>query len=230
MKPLNKERFYDFCNSYPGCERIDHLKVPPDAPERADYFLNDRRVIVEVKSLETDPNDKLAKFLIKSGVALREGTSVLSEVCKGHPDPKLEDKAWSVFTSSIARDMEKANSQIRETKQIFGVDEADGVLVIFHGKVESFNPDIILARVRQRLRKRNTNGGWAHDQLTHIVLVSEMHGLKVTDGSVAAAIIPLPNHGAVEKFGGRALIARLFDDWAKHLGRRNRTIPASALT
>lgn len=226
---MDKNRFLEFCKSFPGAECIDDLPVPPQSPDRADYFFYGRRIIVEVKSIEKDPNAKLVRFLRQSGIDLPDGRYALSEVVKGHPDSDLESKAWDKFTASISRALEKANSQIRDTKKIFQTGEADGVLILFHGKVASLTPDIILARVRQRLMKQTETGEWAHSHLTHIVLLSEIHKLKLTDGTMLSAIIPIANHGAVDKFGTGAYISAMFNIWAQYLGRRNHVIPASAL-
>jgi hypothetical protein len=40
--PLNKDRFYQFCDTYPGSERIDDIPVPETPLQRADYFFNNR--------------------------------------------------------------------------------------------------------------------------------------------------------------------------------------------
>ena len=226
---MDTTRFLDFCKSFPGAECIDDLPVPPQSPDRADYFLYGRRIIVEVKSLEDDPNDKLVRFLRSSGINLPAGKYALSDVVKGHRDPDLEKKAWDKFTASISRALEKANSQIRDTKKILEIGEADGVLILFHGKVANLTPDIILARIQQRLMKQTHTGEWAHSHLTHIVLLSEIHKLKLIDGTMLSAIIPVANHGAVERFGTGAYISAVFNIWAQYLGRRNFVVPASAL-
>jgi len=226
-----KDTFTEFCASISGAERIDALLIPPYASDRADVFFANRRVICEIKALETDTNDKIVRLLNKEGISLPEGQHVLTEVVKGHPSASsLERKAFAAVTAPVSRALEKANSQIRDTKTIFGIDDADGIVVFLHGSVHVLTPDVILARVRQRLRKRHetTRSGPAHDQITWVILFSELHAVKLYDGLVAP-IIPLRNAEVPEKFGSGAIVDHLIAGWADWNRRPMQVVHASAL-
>lgn len=226
--PLNKDRFYQFCDTYAGAVRIDDLPIPETSLQRADYFFNNRRVIAEVKSIETDPNRKLAQFIEDAGIRPPGPTAVLSEVVKGHADPKLEHKAFTKFTDSIARSMEEANSQIRDTKKLLRV-EADGILIFIHGNLPNMTPDHMHTRILREMKKRTPEGGTKYDQLRWVIIVSEIHKLKTTDGKMLAAFITLGNDEVPDQFGCDVFVSELAERWAAFTGRTNRTIPASAI-
>jgi hypothetical protein len=57
-------RFLDFLAGLPGSERIDGLSLPSQqGVEIADFLLADRRVIIEVRSLEKDTASKVQEVL-----------------------------------------------------------------------------------------------------------------------------------------------------------------------
>src|SRR4029453_19444881 len=61
-----EERFLNFLAGVPGSERIDALGLPShEGVEYADFLLDGRRVVVEVKSLETDTALKVEEVLQK---------------------------------------------------------------------------------------------------------------------------------------------------------------------
>jgi hypothetical protein len=61
MKNSLNYRFKLFLAQLPSVEAIDEIKLPPDVSEekRADFLVENRKVIVELKSLECDPEQKI---------------------------------------------------------------------------------------------------------------------------------------------------------------------------
>ncbi len=51
--------------SLADAERIDDIEMPHgyESSRRADYFLSQRNVVIELKSLETDPSEKIETVL-----------------------------------------------------------------------------------------------------------------------------------------------------------------------
>ena len=68
-------RFTEFCRSIAGIEEIDAMIFSRDKQwfKRADFLLDARSVICEVKSLETDTAPKFAAFLKQEGIDLPPG-------------------------------------------------------------------------------------------------------------------------------------------------------------
>src|SRR4051794_27913401 len=61
MQPSLELRMKNFLSALPGAEVIDELKPPPmfEDTRRADYFLSERRVVVELKALTVDTSHKI---------------------------------------------------------------------------------------------------------------------------------------------------------------------------
>jgi hypothetical protein len=216
------ERFTEFCESLVQAERIDALPLTDEQKraKKADFFFAGRRIICEIKTLETDTNDKIAKVLLEAGVQLSIGDNAIHTVLAGRPDKqKLYRKCINVMTTSVSDGVDDANRQIRETKRTFGISEADGLLVLLHGRVQVLNPDVILKRVAERLRKKTTVELPAHADLSYVVLFSEGHKFRTTDGRLLAPVIALPNSAVAEHFGVSAFAKVLADGWAKWNGQ-----------
>ena len=64
MRDLER-RFKAFMASLPDAENIGAIELPEQFRDakRADYFLGDRRVVVELKNLVADPSEKIESVL-----------------------------------------------------------------------------------------------------------------------------------------------------------------------
>jgi hypothetical protein len=125
------ERFTEFCESLRLAERIDALPLTDEQrrARKADFFFQARRIVCEIKTLETDTNPKIAKVLLDAGVTLTLGDNRIDTVLAGRPDgQELYRKCINVMTTSVSDGVDEANRQIRETKRTFGIHEADGLL------------------------------------------------------------------------------------------------------
>ena len=229
-----KNRFTALCDAFPGSERIDHIALTADQKssqlKRADFFFEDRTIICELKSLETDTNDKIIPILKAAGVPLAAGTFELTALIRERPDyDQLYRACVNALTTSVQDGLSDANRQIRETKRLFGISDADGLVIFLHGRVAVLNPDIIMNRILERLAKRKDDGSPSHESVSAIVLMSEIHKLKFTDGTMASAAIPVAHEAVPAFFNVMNFSRRLVDAWADWNGRRKHVIPASAL-
>jgi len=193
------EELFRFCDSIPSAERIDDLDFP-EWLQKADYLFRRRSIVCEIKTLETETNDKLTPILQAAGVQLPSGEFELTKVLEGRPDAdELYWKCVNAITTAVKSGMDAANKQIADTKKAFDIPDADGLWIILHPKVHVLNPDVIMTRIARRLQKRNKAGGPAYDQITSYVLFSEIHKLKLSDGTMLSAIIPVLNPEAPPK-------------------------------
>ena len=222
------ERFSEFCDSLGQAERIDSLPMTQAqrATKKADFFFAGRRIICEIKTLTTDTNDKIVRVLYEAGIRLPDGSYAIHDVLADREDKdQLYRKCLNVMTTSVSDAVDDANRQIRETKKAFGIPEADGLLVLLHGRVAVLNPDVILKRVGERLNKRLACGASAHEHLNYVMLFSEVHKLKrLSDGALLAAVLPFANRAAPGRFGVSAFSRVLADGWSEWNRRTNTTI------
>lgn len=77
------ERFKEFLSSLIEVENIDELDMPQKQKEasRADYFTENRQLIIELKSLETNTEYKIEKIL-ESHRSRHEGFCSFNEKCR----------------------------------------------------------------------------------------------------------------------------------------------------
>jgi len=225
------ERFIEFCDSLTQAERIDALTLTDEQEraKKADFFFAGRRIVCEIKTLETDTNDKIIKVLMEAGVRLTMGDNAIHDVLAGRPDKQgLYRKCVNVMATSVKEAVDDANRQIRETKRTFAISEADGLLVLLHGRVEVLSPNVILKRVAERFRKRTSVGLPAHADLSYVLLFSEGHKVRTSDGRLLAPVIAYPNSAVSERCGVGAFAKTLAEGWAKWNGRPMSVIPTES--
>ena len=207
------EKFTSFVRSYEGAEIIDELSLTPDqqAAQKADYFFNGRTIIDEQKSLEIDTAHKIEAILKPyEGTAewpLFYGEQELQKIVNFLPNPeKINAKILEAVTDSIEGLFEKANRQIRTTKQTFGLPSSGGLLVILNDLVDVLSPDILAFRVRRCLQKRTKTGEPRFPEVTVVWAINTAHYTQLTPTLKAMPLLimpsglPDPNH--VETFVG----------------------------
>jgi hypothetical protein len=188
-----KDRFERFMLSTPGVESIDQLLRHGGSPgaERADYLACARRAIIEVKSLDVNPDYKVQGFLDKLGQSGRlpaAGDTTLAELLSKLPDGQaLFDEIRERVTKVLDDIVAKADHQTRDTKQTFKITEALGVLVVLNESATVLFPDISTVKLFEMLRKqRDGQLRYVHNQV--IILISEAH---LIDAGEAVTMFPI---------------------------------------
>ncbi len=123
-------RFKVFLRDLEGAESIDDLELTPEQ-ERAnkgDYFFAGRTVIGELKALYEDTASKIESILAPYQETpewpVFFGKQDLNKVLQHLPDgDKIRAKIFGTITRSIEAVVEKANRQIRATKETFELPE-----------------------------------------------------------------------------------------------------------
>lgn len=167
-----------------GVESVDQLMTPCvlEARQRADYLACNRRVVIEQKSLDVNPDYKVQRFLddlAKAGRLPSSGETVLAELLSKVSDgvvlfDKLRERVTKVLDDIIA----KADHQTRDTKQTLRIPEAIGVVVVLNERAQLLLPDIATVKLFDALRKRRPDGElrYVHNQV--IILISEAHVIE----------------------------------------------------
>ncbi len=186
-----KERFEQFMLSTPGVESIDELVRPRESQltgqKRADFLACDRRAVIETKSLDVDPVEKIQRFLDKLARSVRlpkVGDTTLGELLQELPDgqtryDELRVRVTRVFEDNIAR----SDDQTRDTRKIFNIPHAIGVVVILNENASLLYPDQSMLRIDEAINKRHA--GHLRYKENHVVIyISEAHIVDVGDGSI----------------------------------------------
>lgn len=121
-------RFSSFLKTFPGAESLDDLLMSAkyDGERRADFLLFERRVIVEIKSLETDTSPKveteIAKHREREDFPLFYGEVELNKVLKNLPDgQQINEQIFLRTTRSIEEATKSAEKQIENTAKLLGI-------------------------------------------------------------------------------------------------------------
>jgi hypothetical protein len=220
-----EERFLNFLAGVPGSERIDALGLPShEGVEYADFLLDGRRVVVEVKSLETDTALKVEEVLQKHKnrpeYPVFYGEWPLERVLAYLPDrDAIRAEIYEGVTRSIERAFKKAGHQVAGTKSLLRLQDPIGILVLLNGSLEIFSPELLAQRVSQTFVKKNDAGDIRYPHIQWACVVSETHYAPL--GQLQAMpIIKIEGPTAVRYPGSSTVVDDLRDRWAKHCGHQ----------
>lgn len=171
-----EERFHRFAMQMRGAESIDELVPDTAQGQRGDYLWRGRSVIVELKVLTGDPTLKIDRAFEtlsqRDDFPLFVGPSPVDKIFRHLPDGKDQMRRLRQqvlrSTESAFRD---AKRQVTNTKQIFGLDDALGILVVLNPSIEALSP-VDVGKELSRLLERRQTDEWAIDV---VWLLSEAH-------------------------------------------------------
>jgi hypothetical protein len=216
-------RFIEFCRSVPGAEEVDALALTSEQKalklKSADFLFDNRSIICEIKSLETDTAWKFTAFLKQQGFELPPGEYSVQQLFSTKPNgQELFQKASSIVATSVADGLADANRQIRDTKKLLGISAADGVVVILNGMVEVLGPQLVIKRILERLDKLADDGTPYYSHVALILYFSEKH-LRESAAGDAAVAFPIRNEGVPALTDLNAVASKFVKGWAEFNGR-----------
>ena len=145
MKSCADEKTFDAFVESVGGYRIDKLHPNPDVLN-ADYVFPADKVIIEMKTLETEIHNS-DQFQAKMQVVHRQ----LYEKYKKTPlslDPEVSFqylKAFiDLFRAPLSRIVKKANRQIKSTKEHMGYADYRGILLLINDNLRELPPRLML--------------------------------------------------------------------------------------
>ena len=176
--------------SLPDAESIDSLPMPVgfQGSQRADYFLDDRCVIVELKSLESDPTHKIEKVLeprrASEDFPQFFGEADLAAVLSKLPDgEQLNRKIALHITRAIEEAFRNAKRQIAATRESFGAPSASGALILLNHDVDVLAPKLVAHRCRQLLVNLDPADEYA-GSINCVWIIQATHHAGVRDGKL----------------------------------------------
>lgn len=121
-------------------------------PDNADYFLFNRSVVAELKCLEKNyfSDKKIGKKLddalnrwLKLGVLRPEHIKNGSFQTDDLPI-ECASEVIEIFSAPVKNAVKKANKQIKETKNYFGIPDSKGLLILANDGNYSINPKLMM--------------------------------------------------------------------------------------
>lgn len=218
-------RFKVFLRDLEGAEPIDDLELTPEQrrANKADYFFAGQAVIGELKALYEDTASKVESII----GPYREtpewpvffGQQDLKKILRHLPDG---DEIWAGVVAAVTRSIEalveKANRQIRATKETFGLPEAGGLMIIVNDAVDVLSPDLIVYRVRKALNKRTPGGELRFPNVSAVLVIGAAHYTQMNPVLKGLPILLIPNAvpeaARVEEF-----VRELNEKWAAFEGK-----------
>lgn len=175
-------RFKVFLRDLGGAESIDDLPLTPEQRRagKATYFFAGRAVIGEFMALHDH-------MIAKMGAALARyrgtpewphlsGEQELEKILRYLPArDKIRARILASVTRPIEAAVQRADSRIRSTKEVFGLPEAGGLLIILNDAADTLSPDLIAYRVGRAIRKRTPEGGPKFPHVSAVAIIGTAH-------------------------------------------------------
>lgn len=218
-----RDRFDRFIRTVRGFESIDELlkEIHLEGKKRADYLLWNRQIIVEQKVLVEDPADKPQKFvnqLMNKGRTLVYGKVSTERIFAGMPDGSEQKKRMFLsITKGLEATFADADKQTQDTREIFSIPEAVGMVVILNVSAPTLHPDLIRYGLSQVLLKRRHDGSVRYSHNDGVVMISEAHTDVSKNGRGAPCFSSPTPHTKSDQLV-RAFSDSLVQSWAAFNG------------
>ncbi|MCO6413348.1 MAG: hypothetical protein J5I92_11425 [Thiogranum sp.] len=192
--------------------------------KRADFLLDDRRIVLELKFLQANPEYKVEERLgphrDRPDFPVFYWDADLNEVLRHLPDGEdIRREISNAVTRSIQGALEKADDQIRATKTALNIPDACGVAVILNERIGMLAPDLVTAKSSEILLKRK-EGQIRYRDIAYVWIISESHRLSCDEDSGNASTILLAGPMADAHASAGDYLSSLMEQWAQFLGVR----------
>jgi hypothetical protein len=216
-------RFDAYLRSVRGFESVDTLLdgVHLEGTKRADYLLWNRSVIVEQKTLESDPSDKPQKFmdrLLEERRVLAYGnvstTQVFSQLSDGE---EQERRLARSITKGLEDSLAMADRQTRDTREIFALSDALGIVIVLNTGALTLDPALIAYGVGQAYGKRTAAGDVRYPHNDGVIVISGAHA-SITPKGPALPCIAGPTPHSMRGDRVREFCEEFVSGWAAFNG------------
>lgn len=201
-----ENRFNHFVRTFPGAEVIDSLDWPdhPSKRRKADFLLEERQVVIELKTLTKNTADKVEREMDRHRerreFPLFYGTRDIQSVLADLPDGKdINRRIFGAITRSIEGDVRSAEEQITHTKHVLELSTAAGMLVILNDSIDVLDPAMAGHRVAS-LMKRQRTGNNDSDKIDFACLIFESHSVGGSASLPVFSCMLIQREGAAAKF------------------------------
>jgi hypothetical protein len=208
-----------------GAECINELVKTPEQEkaDKADYFLEGRRVVLELKDLQTDQGWRVQKVLDRWRRApdwpLFGGQLDLSVALQRYPRREtFERELYYEVCASLDRVVKKANRQLRETRRTFTLDNsALGVLAILNDRFDLLTPSVVATRLGQLIARASRDGRRRFGDLDSAIYVQWAHEVERSDGARRTPVIAVVEQRRVEAGYPGRFEDSFMEAWARFL-------------
>ena len=177
------ERFERCIRTFEGFEDIDSLlNGTASDMKRADYFILGRSVIIEQKTLTTNPEHKVQKYadqLLGEGKFDANGRHSLQPIFDGRSDGREHHRRLLYKLSAIVEgDISDADKQLRDTREMFSLPDAMGIVVLLNEGAHALDPQLTHFRVEGLLAEKAEQGAVRFPNTDLVIVIDDIHFLK----------------------------------------------------
>ena len=212
------EEFYEAMRSIGG-QRPAEIDPVASKALNADVVFRNENVILEVKTLMTDPSersdhiDKVSavyeRWMGRPGVPIIFGQVSLSTA---DVPPEMGFELARTLADPIRTAVTKANRQIRDVKTSLNMPDAHGILVLCNAGATTLKPDLILHALHHALGHRHSSINSAIF-LTHGVPV---HVPNIPEPVEVFGFVSRENYAPLPE----AFASKVQDAWMRHQSRK----------
>ncbi len=159
--PLLESEFKNYLISKAGAIDIDTLPTQKFPKKKADYFIANKRSILEIKCIKSDRADALEPWLqkrietsseFKNGMPIVFGTIPFEQIYEGHSNKELFNKQLDTLAARTLIDyVRNAKHQIYETKKALACSDALGFLIILNEAYEFYETWFVYRMIQSML-------------------------------------------------------------------------------
>ncbi len=216
-------RFRSFLDACPWAENIDRLTLTEEQQRslKADYLIEERRLVVEVKSADKemgpDFEKALAPFMEEKDWPVFYGKANVAPFLEGHPRRnEIMPVLMAAVTKALETQIKKANQQVRATKETFGLPSSQGLVVYLNDRTEVVAPDVVAHRVARMFQSRHADGRFRYSSLHALLVMSEAHYISAGPVAPAAPCLFVGREGLRPDDPSKIGSDRIVSEWARH--------------
>ncbi|MBK7876012.1 MAG: hypothetical protein IPJ77_09710 [Planctomycetes bacterium] len=179
-----------------GAEPIDNLPMTTEQRQgrKADYFLDERRIVIEVKLLTDSRIDSVRETMDswrrEPDWPLFRGELSVAEIAAMHPrGPELHRALFVAASKVIGRCARNANEQIGETVRVFRLGAPQGVLLLLNESVDILEPGMLGTAAMNAIRAMKADGTRELAHLDGVIIISWAHEVRSPNGELASPVI-----------------------------------------
>jgi hypothetical protein len=183
-----RRRFESFVRTLDGFEHIDALLKHSknlDRKQRADYLFQGRQIIVEQKTLVSDPirkPQKVADKIMRERGIVAYGTVSTRRIFSSQPDANsLQSRLVLSIGRTIHEVVAKADKQTRDTRSIFDLPDAVGAIVLLNEGAGMLAPEIIGYVLSNTFQERDEEGAPRYKHNDAVIGISEVQTVPVPE-------------------------------------------------
>lgn len=215
----------DFLSCLDYVETLDGNVKAPDGVRIADYLFFNGKTVTELKTLKSDPSDKLnakaQELMDEESFPLIYGQFDLHKAVAEMPDgDRVNRKLFLYATRQLEGILRSANRQIESTKNYLKLsDSTTGMLLIANDTVKTIPANEIANRICELMSQQSSKGVFKYEHIDTVCIIQNVYEIKNTSiGKLTPVMIVENDFGGKVKFRS---VEKDVSDFVKHWSMYN---------